>query len=173
MFTAYYIVFFILYISQLESNLLINYKCTLLQETEREGESVSRNLCENVIVPNKLAELVKLLALPTPLSHTHMHTDSPHSSLCTHLIHNWHGSSLRPGEQCKAKQRNDSNKVGPHFGTNFFFLFNFTLYALILLVSSSDAILLYLYFFKFIVVFFVVVYFRKLFAARALDFLPA
>lgn len=120
-------------------------------------------------MPNKLAELVKLLALPTPLSHTHMHTDSPHSSLCTHLIHNWHGSSLRPGEQCKAKQRNDSNKVGPHFGTIFFFLIYFTLYALILLVSSSsDAILLYLYFFKFIVVFFLLLFISVNFLRHAL-----
>lgn len=45
--------------------------------------------------------------------------------MCTHLIHNWHGSSLRPGKQCKAKQRNDSNKVRPHFA-GFYFPFYFT-----------------------------------------------
>lgn len=110
-------------LSQLESNLLINCKCTLLQQKEREWESVPEFM-QNVIVPNKLAELVKFLHF---LLHTHIFPilPTPHTPLCTHLIHNWHGSSLRPGEQCKAKQRNDSSKVRPHFA-EFCFPFYFT-----------------------------------------------
>lgn len=121
---------------------------------------------QNVIVPNKLAELVNFLhfllhtyILPIPLT--------PHTSLCTHLIHNWHGSSLRPGKQCKAKQRNDSNKVRPHFAIFYFPFYLTFLFRHFFSLSISFDFFNYNFFYYL----FFLVYFRKLFAARVVDFL--